>query len=487
MDKADNRNLIIQSNMEKYTPTQVKMATNKLSSLVIRYSLPTMAGMLINALYNVVDRFWIGKLPGTAALTGVGVVMPIMNIIMAFAQLVGIGTATNISIKLGQNDKEGAQRVLNNALVLSLIFSVIISAVGVIFAPQIMRLVGASDETLPHALAYGRIIVGFSVFQMTSFSMNHAIRATGNPTRFASTQFLGAVVNMILDPLFIFTFNMGAAGAAIATVIAQFASAVWIFSYYFQKDSQLRFKLPDMKLDSRIVKAIFAIGLSPFLMQVSGALVNGVLNNTLGKYGNIAYGAGGGDLAIGAMALINSISMLILMPVIGINQGTQPIIGFNYGRRDYSRVKGAYTWACVYGTIICSAGWVAVRFFAPELVAIFSTEPDLVEITSRGMRTYLFCLPVIGYQAQSSNFFTAIGRAKLSIFVSALRQIILLIPLYIILPQFFGLFRIWYAGPIADFCAAALAGAFIVKEFKVIDKREENEINQAMRDLAVAD
>ena len=487
MDKTENRNLIIKNNMDEYSPTQVKMATEKLSTLVWRYSLPTMAGMLINALYNVVDRFWIGKLPGTAALTGVGVVMPVMNVIMAFAQLVGIGVAANISIKLGQSDKEGAQRVLNNGLILSLIFSVIISVFGVAFAPQIMRLVGASNETLPYALDYGRIIVGFSVFQMTSFAMNHAIRATGNPTRFASTQFLGAAVNMVLDPIFIFTFNMGAAGAAIATVIAQLASAIWIFSYYFSKTSQLRFKFSDMKIDPRIVKAIFAIGLSPFLMQVSGALVNGILNNTLAKYGNIAYGVGGGDLSIGAMALINSISMLILMPVIGINQGTQPIIGFNYGRKDYARVKGAYTWACIYGTIICSVGWIAVQFFAPVLVAIFSTDPDLVEITSRGMRTYLFCLPIIGYQAQSSNFFTAIGRAKLSIFVSALRQIILLIPLYIILPQFFGLFGIWYAGPIADFFAAALAGIFIVREFKQIDKREEEEINIAMRELSVAD
>jgi len=487
VDKTDNRHLIIKNDMEGYTPTQTKMATSKLSTLVIRYSLPTMAGMLINALYNVVDRFWIGKLPGTAALTGVGVVMPIMNIIMAFAQLVGIGTATNISIKLGQNDKAGAQRVLNNALVLSTIFSVIISILGVIFAPQIMRLVGASDETLPYALDYGRIIVGFSIFQMTSFSMNHAIRATGNPTRFASTQFLGAAVNMVLDPIFIFTFNMGAAGAAIATVIAQFASAVWIFSYYFGKNTQLRFKFSDMKIDMRIVKAIFAIGLSPFLMQVSGAFVNGVLNNTLATYGNIAYGPGGGDLSIGAMALITSIAMLILMPVIGINQGTQPIIGFNYGRRDYRRVKGAYTWACIYGTIICTLGWIAVQFYAPVLVSIFSTEVDLVEITSRGMRTYLFCLPVIGYQAQSSNFFTAIGRAKLSIFVSALRQIIILIPLYIILPQFFGLFGIWYAGPIADFFAAALAGIFIVKEFKKIDMREEEEIREARNNLSMAD
>ena len=487
MDKTNNRSLIIQNNMEEYTPTQTKMATEKLSTLVWRYSLPTMAGMLINALYNVVDRFWIGKLPGTAALTGVGVVMPIMNVIMAFAQLVGIGVAANISIKLGQNDKDGAQKVLNNGLVLSAIFSLLVSVFGVAFAPQIMRLVGASDETLPYALAYGRIIVGFSIFQMTSFAMNHAIRATGNPTRFASTQFLGAAVNMILDPIFIFTFNMGAAGAAIATVIAQLASAIWIFSYYFGKNSQLRFKFSHMKLDPRIVTAIFAIGLSPFLMQVSGALVNGILNNTLAVYGNAAYGAGGGDLAIGAMALITSIAMLILMPVIGINQGTQPIIGFNYGRKDYKRVKESYTWACIYGTIICIIGWLAVQLFAPVLVSIFSTEPDLVEITSTGMRRFLFCLPVIGYQAQSSNFFTAIGRAKLSIFVSALRQIILLIPLYIILPKFFGLIGIWYAGPIADFFAAALAGVFILKEFKKIDKREEEEIHQAISELSVAD
>jgi len=468
----------INGQLDNLTPTERRMATENIRSLVFNYSLPTVIGMMVNALYNIVGRFWIGQIEGEVgalAYTGVGLMIPISNVILAFAQLVGIGAASNISIKLGQNDKKGAEEILNNAFVLSIVLSILISIFGYIYAPQILMLSGASERTLPYALSYGRIIIGGCIFQVVSFSMNHCIRATGNPKRFASTQLLGGVINIILVPIFIFSLGFGPDGAAIATVISQFISAVWVFSYYFGKKAPLKFYRKFMKINPKTVMIIFSIGLSPFLMQVSNSVVNTILNNSRKFYGEMQFGDG--DLAVGAMTLINTMSIFFITPIIGINQGVQPIVGFNYGRKDYRRAKSAFLWSVVYSTALCVFGWTMIQLLPEQLALIFNKNEAINMIASRGMRFFLLCLPVIGFQSCSANFFQAIGRAQLSILLNASRQLMILTPLALILPRFLGIDGIWYSGAIADFTAFLISAVIIMRELKIINRKIEIEDN----------
>ncbi len=449
-------------------PAERRMAEEKVSRLLLKYSLPTIIGMLVNSLYNTVDRIWVGKIPdvGTEALSGIGLCMPLMNVIMGLSMLVGIGAAACISIRLGRRDHEGAEQILGNALSLIAIIGVAVTILGVVFAQPLLEMIGARDLTMPHALPYMRIIFGGCLFNMMAFALNHPIRATGDPVRFARTQLVGGITNAILDPIFIFVFDMGIAGAAVATVISQAVSLVMVLQHYISPKAVLRFKRSCLRPRWSTAAAIFAIGLSPFLMQIAGSVVTIVVNRSLVRYGDIAFGANGGDIAIGAMTVISSIAMLFMMPVFGINQGAQPIIGFNYGAGNVKRVRDALKWSVIYAMIITAIGFVAVELFAEQLVVLFNPDPLLIEIGARGMRIFLSMFIIVGLQVPMSNFFQAIGRAKISIVLSLLRQVILLIPAYLILPLIFGFSGIWYAGPMADVIAGIVTCAFVVRELK---------------------
>lgn len=449
--------------------TEERMATDDLKKLVIRYSIPTIIGMLVNALYNVVDRFWVGRMEGEAGLyglTGIGLCMAIMTIFLGVGQLVGIGSAAVISIFLGRGDRDGAEEVLGNALTLIVGLSVVIMALGYIFKGSILLLIGADDHTLPYALDYLNIILAGSCFNMISFALNHCIRATGNPKRFASTQILGGVINMILDPILIFGFNLGIKGAAYATIFAQFVSAAWVVSYYFTKNASLRFHVENLKIKLKTALKILSIGLAPFLMQIMGSLISVIANRTLKYYGDLELSSG--TVAIGAFTVINSISTLFVMPVIGINQGSQPIIGFNYGAKNYKRSKEALKWAIIYSVAICSAGFIIIQLFAPSLVAMFNSDTELVNVGAVGIRVFLFALPVIGFQIPASNFFQSIGRAPMSILLTLLRQAILIVPLYLLLPPLLGLAGMWLACPIADSVSAVITFFILKREFKIL-------------------
>jgi putative MATE family efflux protein len=440
---------------------QKRLANESVLKLLVSFSIPAIIGMLVNALYNIVDRIFIGKMEGVGqyAITGVGLNFPIMTVIMAFAMLAGIGAAATISIRLGQNKKDDAEKILGNAFVLSLIFSVIVTIVGLLSIDKLLPIFGASENTFGYAKDYIVIILTGTVFNITAFSMNHCIRAEGNPKRAASTMLVGAVLNTILDPLFIFTFNMGVKGAALATIISQAASAAWVLSYFLTGKSSLKLRLSNLKLIPDIVKSIFSIGISPFSMQIAASVVSITANKSLMTYG--------GDLAIGAMTVINSVSTLFLMPIFGLNQGSQPIIGFNYGAKSYKRVKDALKYAIMAGTSIVVVGFVLVQVFAPQVIQVFNNNAELVAIGSTGIRIYLFMLPVVAFQIISGNYFQSVGKAKVSMFLSLLRQVILLIPLYIILPKIFGtLTSVWFAGPIADATASILSGIFLFRELK---------------------
>lgn len=441
-----------------------RLGEEKISSLLFQFSMPAIVGMLVNALYNIVDRIYIGNIKdiGKLAITGVGMTLPITTIIMAFGMLVGIGTSATISIRLGKHKKDEAEKILGNAFILLVIISITLSILGLVFQDKILSSFGASPNTLVYAKEYMTVIFYGTIFSMVSFGLNHSIRADGNPKMAMMTMLIGAILNTILDPIFIFVFNMGVKGAAIATVISQIATTIWILRYFTGPDSILKLKKENFKLNKKLILSIFAIGVSPFSMQIAASVVQIIMNKSLTSYGN--------DYAVGAMTIIMSISMIFLMPIFGINQGSQPIIGFNYGAKKYTRVKETVKYAVMAATVFVIIGFLVIEIFPAQVIGIFNREPEILEVGVNGIRIYLSMLPVIGFQIISSNYFQSIGKAKVSMFLSMLRQVILLIPLLLILPKIYGLNGIWLAGPISDFTSALITAILFFNDIKKINK-----------------
>ncbi|MGH4119016.1 MATE family efflux transporter [Clostridium sp.] len=438
-----------------------QLGEENIGKLLMKFSIPAIVGMLVNALYNIVDRIFIGRVD-TLALSGVTITFPISIIIMAFGMLVGIGAAALISIRLGQQKKEEAEHILGNAFTLIIIISLIVTILGLVFLQPMLLKFGASKATMPYAKQYITIILMGSVFQSLGFGLNNIIRAEGNPRIAMFTMLIGGILNTILDPIFIFVFHMGTRGAAIATVISQVVNTIWVLYYFLGRGSVLKIYYKNLKLDSNVVKSIFAIGMSPFSMQLAASLVTIISNKSLVKYGN--------DVSLGAMGAIMSISMLVLMPIFGINQGSQPIIGYNYGAKKYDRVKRALKLAIIAATTITTTGFIIIQLFPKQLINIFSNDPALIEVGSKGIRIYLFLLPVIGFQIVASNYFQAVGKANISIFLGLSRQVIILIPLLFILPRFFGLKGVWASAPSSDVISSILTAVFLFVEIRHLNK-----------------
>jgi putative MATE family efflux protein len=431
--------------------------------LLMKFSIPSIIGMLVNALYSIVDRFFVGRGVGSLALSGVAVTFPISNVIMAFGMLVGVGSGAIVSIKLGQNKHKEAEKIIGNALTLVVIFSVLITLVGIIFLEPILNLFGASAETMPDAKQFAFIILLGVVLQNIGFGMNPIIRSEGDPKTAMKTMLIGAVLNFIINPLFIFVFKLGVRGSALATICSQAVCSVWILYYFVKGKSLLKVKKENLKLSKVCVKEIISIGMSPFAMQLAASLITITFNRSLSKYG--------GDIAIGAFSLINSVSMLILMPVFGINQGAQPIIGYNYGAKNIDRVKLTLKYASIAATLICVLGFIIVQLFPAEIISIFNeSDESLVDIGARGISIFLSMLPIVGFQAICTNYFQAVGKAKISMFLSLLRQVIVLLPLIIILPKFFNLDGVWVSGPTSDFISVIITTIFIIHEMKSLSK-----------------
>lgn len=441
-----------------------QLRTEPIGKLLLKFSIPAIVGMVVNALYNVVDRMYVGWM-GPLAMTGIGLNLPFMTIIMAFGMLIGIGGAANVSIKLGQGKKEEAERILGNAVTALIVIMLVVTALGLAFKRPLLYLFGASEATIGYADDYITIIFLGSIFQGLGFGINNIIRAEGSPKTAMYTMLLGAIINVILDPIFIFTFGMGIKGAAIATVISQIATAVWVMAHFMRGKSKLHFKMANLKPDFKILSSVVAIGISPFSMQVAASVVTIISNNALKT--------SGGDLAISAMTVINAIAIFFMMPIFGINQGTQPIIGYNYGAKAYDRVKEALTKAVIAGTAISTFGFIMTQFLTVPLIKIFNSDPALIETTRFGMRVFLCMLPVIGFQVISANYFQAVGKAPKAMFLSLLRQVIILIPMLLILPRFFGLTGVWLAGPIADFTASLMTALFLIREMRHLTNEHE--------------
>lgn len=452
---------------------QKRLGEEPILKLLLSFSIPAIVGMVVNTLYNIIDRMYIGRIEGIGplALTGVGITMPIMTIILAFGMLVGIGTAARVSLKLGEHNKDSAEEHLGNAFTLIIIISIAITILGLIFLDPILGVFGASENTEIYARQYMQIIFIGTIVNMLSFGLNHSIRSDGSPKVAMLSMLIGAITNIILDPVFIFGFGMGVRGAAIATVISQILTTVWILQYFTVGKSIIKLKMNNLKLKLPIIISIFSIGMSPFSMQLAASVVQVLANNSLKEYG--------GDLAIGAMTIISSVSMIFLMPIFGINQGSQPIIGYNYGAKQYDRVKETVKYGAIAATIIVVIGWIITQSAPQVLIAIFNNDPELVGIATNGIKIYLFMMPLVGFQVISSNYFQSIGKAKISMFLSLLRQVILLIPCILILPKIFELNGIWLSGAVCDGLSSLITGIiffYSVKKLKV----EEVEMKEGL-------
>jgi len=447
--------------------SQQILGTEPIGKLLLKYSVPAIIGMMVNALYNVVDRMFIGNIPGVGpmAITGLGVTMPISTIILAFGMLVGVGAATNMSIKLGQGRKEEAENIIGNAMSLSVIISIFITVIGTIFSDSILKSFGASDATLFYAKAYIGIILFGTIFSILGMMFNNLIRGDGNPKLSAIIMGVGCATNIVLDALFIFGFNMGIQGAALATVISQGVTALWGFSYYLKGKSNIKFRKETLKLNIDSVKMIFAIGSAPFAMQIAASMVQVLNNNALSTYG--------GDLSIGAMATISSITMIFLMPSFGLVQGMQPIVGFNYGAKNYDRAKKTFKITVLASTLFFVVGAIAIQFAPQVLVGMFNKDAELMSITVNGLRKYAFAIPVIGMSIVGTNYIQSTGKAKAAMLLSLLRQVIILIPMILILPKFIGLDGVWLAQPTADTITAIITTIVIFKEFKSYENEDE--------------
>lgn len=448
---------------------QKMLGNAPVGKLLLKFSIPAIVGMLVNALYNTIDRIYIGRKVGELGIAGITIGFPIMIILMAFGMLIGIGSTSLISIKLGEDKKEEAEKILGNGTFLLILIALIVSILGLIFLNPLLRLFGASETILPYSRAYLQIILAGAVFQTIGFGMNNFIRAEGNPKTAMFTMLIGAILNIILDPIFIFIFDMGIRGAAIATILSQAIAAIWVLSYFFGGRSTLDIHISNFKLQLSVVGKILAIGSAPFLMQVAASGITALLNNNL-----LAYG---GDTAIAAFGIINSVTMFILMPIFGINQGAQPIIGYNYGAKQYDRVKSALKLAIIAATSITVTGFAVTRLFPENIIKLFGKgDIELINMATDGITIFLFMLPIIGFQIVSSNYFQAVGKPKHAMLLSLSRQVLFLIPSILILPKFFGLKGVWLAAPVSDSLSSMVTGIWILLEVRKLNN-DYNEIN----------
>ena len=454
-----------------------RLGTEPVGKLLLQFSIPAVTGMLVNALYNVVDRVWVGRGVNEIALGGLSLVLPLMTITMAFSMLFGVGAANLISMRLGQGRKADAENALNHCFVLLFVSALVIMALELIFLDQILSILGAEDgsDALDYARRYYRIILMGQVFFMVGFGFSHCTRAQGFPKITMFSMILGAGLNMILDPLFIITFGWGVEGAAWATIISQFVSAVWIISFNISKKPVIHLNPRNFHPSGRIVLDIISFGCSQFLLQFAMSTVQLLLNNSLGWYGAAALGPGGGDIALSGLNITMSITMLFFMPIFGINQGAQPILGFNYGAKQFDRVRKTLLLAITGATGVCLLGFFLGELFPHFLVSIFTPKgsPTLLAFAPIVLRVMMLTMPLNGFTIIATNFFVVTGRPKMSIFLSMLRQVIALIPLILIFGRIWGLWGVVAAPPVADSFAFICTGILILSELRKLKADHE--------------
>ena len=443
------------------------MGTERVSKLLTQLAIPAVVAQVINLLYNIVDRIYIGHIPdiGASALTRVGLFTPILMLLNAFAMLAGSGGAPRAAIAMGQQDQKGAEKIMGNCFALLLLLAVVLTTTGYIFAPQLLRMFGASDVTLPYAVAYARIYILGSVFVLLVMGMNPFITTQGFAKISMMTTVIGAVINIILDPIFIFALKMGVQGAALATVLSQAVGAVWILRFLSGKKTILHLRKENFQLEKDVIMPCLALGISTFVMLSTESILSVSFTSSLSRYG--------GDIAVGAMTIITSISQLVSMPLQGICQGGQPIISYNYGAHNENRVKEAFFTqfkVCVSFSVIC---WMIILLVPQVFARMFSGNAELVQYTSWALRIYMAGIFSQGFQLCCQQSFVALGQAKISLFLACLRKLILLIPLIFLLPVFLEnkVFAVFLAEPVSDILAATATTTVFLSKFNGILKR----------------
>ena len=446
-------------------PTE--LGTQKISKLLKMYAVPGIIAQTAASLYNMVDSIYIGHIPGvgSSAISGLAVTFPLMNLSVALGTLVGVGAMTLISVLLGQKNYETARKVLSNVLSLNVILGVIFSALTLLFLDPILYFFGASENTLPYARSYMVIILAGNVFTHLYHGFNGVIRSSGHPRTAMGLTLFTVTSNAILDPIFIFTLGMGIRGAALATVLCQMIALVYSLRFLADKNRFLHFPRPLFQLDWRIAKQSLAIGVGPFLMNTAACLVALFINQQLRRYG--------GDLAIGAYGIVNRLTMLFVMICMGFNQGLQPIAGYNYGSRQYKRVKEIFILTAKWEVLVTLVCFLVSELIPRTAVSLFTNDPELIGLAARGLRIMNCGFALVGFGMVSSNFFQCLGMVKKSIFLSLTRQLLFLLPLIYTLPLFLQEKGVWISFPISDILNIIVSAVLIVNMFRKFDRLEE--------------
>lgn len=434
------------------------LGTESIRKLLMQYAGPAIIAMTASSLYNMVDSIFIGQGVGPLAISGLAITFPVMNLSAAFGAMVGVGASTLLSVKLGQKDYSTAQNILGNVITLNTIIGVIFGALMLAFINPILYFFGASDATIGYARDYMVIILLGNVITHMYLGLNAMLRSAGHPQKAMYATIGTVIINTILDPLFIYTFDMGIQGAAIATILAQTIALCWQLKIFTNKNELIHLRRGTFGLKRKIVTNSLAIGLAPFLMNLCACFVVILINKGLQHHG--------GDLAIGAYGIANRVVFFFVMIVMGINQGMQPIAGYNYGARQFKRVYKVLRLTIYAATLVTTLAFVAGEFIPELLARAFTTDDELIRQAANGMRYLVAIFPIVGFQMVTTNFFQSIGKAKISIFLSLTRQLIFLIPFLLILPNFLGQQGVWISMPLSDLLSSIVAGWMLYRQFK---------------------
>ena len=434
--------------------TPDELGTEPIGKLLLKYAVPAIIAMTASSLYNIIDSIFIGHGVGPYAITGLAVTFPFMNLSTAFGAMIGVGGSTIISIFLGQQKHSSAKKVLSNVVGLNVVLGLLFMIFSFIFLDPILYFFGASDVTIGYAREYMQIILLGNVVTHLYLGLNSLLRASGHPKKAMAATFLTVILNTFLDPLFIFVFDMGIQGAAWATVLAQIVSLVWLLKIFNNKTEVVHFEGKYISFDKKIIRRALSIGLSPFLMNFAACFVVIIINQSLKKYG--------GDLAIGAYGIVNRVVFLVIMVVMGLNQGMQPIAGYNFGAGDIGRVRRVLKLTIYAASIITTTGFLIGELLPTFVVSMFTTDSELIKLASDGLRLTVIAFPIVGFQMVVSNFFQCIGMAGRAIFFSLSRQVLFLIPGLLIFPTFFESLGVWISMPISDFVASIVAAIMLI-------------------------
>ena len=444
-------------------PTE--LGTEKVSKLLRQYALPAIIAMTASSLYNMVDAIFIGQGVGPMAISGLAVTFPFMNLATAFGTLIGVGASTLLSMLLGQKNYDIAKKVLGNVIILNSVIGITFTIISLLFLDPILYFFGASEQTIPYAREYMEIILLGNFITHIYFGLNSLLRSSGHPKKAMFATIVTVFLNAILDPIFIFVFDMGIKGAAIATVLAQICSLLWILKLFSNQNEVIHFERGVFILDRRIVKESFAIGIAPFLMNSVSCFIVIAINQALKTHG--------GDLSIGAYGIVNRIVFVFIMVVMGLTQGMQPIVGYNYGAKQMDRVFQTLKMTIYYATAVLTLGFAVCILFPETVVSIFTTDTVLMEKSAQGLRLIVSMFPLVASSMVIGNFFQSIGKPKRSIFLSLSRQLIFLLPCLWILPDFFGVDGVWYSFIVSDFMATVVAYLILLLFLKKYRKAHE--------------